>query len=299
MNDPRYQFVFRNQAAPASIQAITGAIFRIPVQGKPISILDFSGIPSGALNIVVSVISRLAFELAMWSRRSIPILLVCEEAHRYIPADQSQGFNATRKAISRIAKEGRKYGVSLGIITQRPSELEPSTLSQCGTIFSMRLSNERDQKFVGAALPDSASNLLSFLPSLGTAETMVFGESVNLPMRIILSTLEAEYRPHSSSAEFTALWNAGEVSEPFMESVFTAWRNQSLDLEPAVIHEKEEVFNRRQEKTQFAHQPSHGNTERDAGVTRLDTISSQTASHQSTRVSDVRNMLNSAFHKNL
>jgi DNA helicase HerA-like ATPase len=297
MNDPRYQFVFRNQAAPTSIQAITGAIFRIPVQGKPISILDFSGIPSGALNIVVSVVSRLAFELAMWSQRSIPILLVCEEAHRYIPADQSQGFNATRKAISRIAKEGRKYGVSLGIITQRPSELEPSTLSQCGTVFSMRLSNERDQKFVGAALPDSAGNLLSFLPSLGTAETMVFGESVNLPMRVILSTLEAEYRPHSSSAEFTALWNDGEVSEPFMRSVFKAWRSRSFDPE-LTAGQNGEAANApdHHERTQFA-QP--GTSRQNVGVTRLDTAVPKTVSNQSTRVSEVRNMLNSAFHENL
>jgi len=127
----------------------------------------------------------------MWSERKIPILLVCEEAHRYIPADTTLGFNSTRRAISRIAKEGRKYGVSLAIISQRPSELEPSTLSQCSTIFSMRLSNEVDQNFVKAAVPDGAAELLSFLPSLGTAETMVFGESVNLPMRVVLNTLAA------------------------------------------------------------------------------------------------------------
>lgn len=228
LNDPRYAFVFRNQAAPRPIQEIVGRIFRIPVQGKPICILDFSSIPSEALNVVVSVVSRLAFELAMWSNRSIPILLVCEEAHRYIPADDKKGFQSTRRAISRIAKEGRKYGVSLAIISQRPSELEPSTLSQCSTIFSMRLSNERDQNFVRAAVPDGAGELLTFLPSLGTAETMVFGESVNLPMRIVLNTLHESRRPHSSSAAFTDLWGAGEISPGYMTGVFESWRTRSF-----------------------------------------------------------------------
>jgi hypothetical protein len=226
--DPRYAFTFRNQASPDSIQNIIGRIFRIPVAGKPISILDLSGIPSEALNIVVAVVSRLAFELAMWSERKIPILLVCEEAHRYIPADTTLGFNSTRRAISRIAKEGRKYGVSLAIISQRPSELEPSTLSQCSTIFSMRLSNEVDQNFVKAAVPDGAAELLSFLPSLGTAETMVFGESVNLPMRVILNTLAEEYRPHSSSASFSELWGGEEVTDEFMLKVFNQWRTRTI-----------------------------------------------------------------------
>lgn len=228
MADPRYQFIFRNQASPLPIENLVGRIFRIPVAGKPISILDFSGIPSEALNVVVSVVARLAFELATWSERRIPVLLVCEEAHRYIPADKSLGFHSTRRIIGRIAKEGRKYGVSLGIISQRPSELEASTLSQCSTIFSMRLSNELDQNFVRAAVPDGAAELLSFLPSLGTAETMVFGESVNLPMRVILNTLEEEYRPHSSSAEFTDLWNRPDVTPEFMETVFDRWRARSL-----------------------------------------------------------------------
>jgi len=236
LNDPRYQFIFRNQASANSIEGIIGRIFRIPVANKPISILDFSSIPSETLNIVVSVVSRLAFDLAVWSERRIPILLVCEEAHRYVPANRELGFNSTRKIISRIAKEGRKYGVSLGIISQRPSELEPSTLSQCSTIFSMRLSNEIDQNFVRAAVPDGADELLSFLPSLGTAESMVFGESVNMPMRVILNTLAEEYRPHSSSAKFTKLWAHDRTTPEFMRQVFHNWRTRATrtanDLAP-------------------------------------------------------------------
>lgn len=227
LSDPRYQFVFRNQARPDSIQNVLGSIFRIPVNGKPMSILDLSGIPSAALNIVVSVVSRLAFELALWSQRQIPILLLCEEAHRYIPADKSLGFASTRRAISTIAKEGRKYGVSLGIISQRPSELEASTLSQCSTVFSMRLSNERDQHFVRAAVPDGAVELLNFLPSLGTAETIVFGESVNLPMRVVLNHLSADLRPHSSSAKFSDQWNKADLTETQMNMVYENWHHRA------------------------------------------------------------------------
>jgi len=290
MADPRFQFAFRNQVAPKSIRDITGAIFRIPVQDKPICILDLSGIPSEALNVVVSVISRLAFELAMWSKRAIPILLVCEEAHRYIPADHKQGFAATRRAISRIAKEGRKYGVSLGIISQRPSELEPSTLSQCSTIFSMRLSNERDQNFVKAAIPDGAAELLSFLPSLGTAETMVFGESVNLPMRVVLNTLAEERRPHSSSAQFTDLWNSGEIAPAYMEDVYENWRTRSFDSKQQQPETPRQAINSK------------------PNVQKLTPRSQQarTASHvvsppsqNPNSITDIKKMLNSAFHKKI
>jgi len=298
MADPRYQFVFRNQAAPRTIQELTGEIFRIPVAGKPICILDFSGIPAQTLNIVVSVVSRLAFELAMWSQRKIPILLVCEEAHRYIPADIESGFAATRRSISRIAKEGRKYGVSLAIVSQRPSELEPSTLSQCSTIFSMRLGNERDQNFVRAAIPDGAADLLSFLPSLGTAETMVFGESVNLPMRVVLNTLAADRRPHSSSAEFTDLWSSGDISAEYMDGVFESWRTRTMggkvqaakpSTRPAQAHKPQQGSNTsaqaNQLRRQHAPQPA-ANTGIMSGT-------------PAERVTDVKRMLNKAFHNKI
>ena len=233
MADPRYGFVFRNQSAPRPIAEIVGRIFRLPVAGRPICILDFSSLPSETLNIVVSVISRLAFEVAMWSDRKVPILLVCEEAHRYIPGDPNLGFASTRRAIGRIAKEGRKYGVSLAIISQRPSELEETMLSQCSTIFSMRLSNEQDQLFVKAAVPDGAEELLNFLPSLGTAESMIFGEAVSMPMRVLLSTLEAEYRPHSSSAKFTDVWAEGDPGPRFIAQIFENWRHRRIDAPEA------------------------------------------------------------------
>ena len=309
MADPRYQFVFRNQASPLPIENLVGRIFRIPVAGKPISILDFSGIPSEALNVVVSVVARLAFELATWSERRLPVLLVCEEAHRYIPADKSLGFHSTRRIIGRIAKEGRKYGVSLGIISQRPSELEASTLSQCSTIFSMRLSNELDQNFVRAAVPDGAADLLSFLPSLGTAETMVFGESVNLPMRIILNTLEEEYRPHSSSAEFTDLWNRPDVTPQFMETVFERWRARSLGKNT------KQALPVRAAGSQSTVQSVRHNLRQQSASTTVNTpqpaqnpITASTAqmrqrlqsvASKPTSLSDVKSLLNTAFNRDM
>jgi len=310
MADPRYQFIFRNQASPLPIETLVGRIFRIPVAGRPISILDFSGIPSEALNVVVSVVARLAFELATWSERRLPVLLVCEEAHRYIPADKSLGFHSTRRIIGRIAKEGRKYGVSLGIISQRPSELEASTLSQCSTIFSMRLSNELDQNFVRAAVPDGAAELLSFLPSLGTAETMVFGEAVNLPMRIILNTLEEEYRPHSSSAEFTDLWNKPDATDEFMETVYERWRARSLGKNTkqgaitspqtavqSVRHSlRQQVAAAPVQSPQPAAQPLRNPVAASATQMRqrLQSVASKPSS-----LTDVKSMLNTAFNRDM
>ena len=291
--DPRYKFVFKNQASPRSIRDLTGHIFRIPVNGKSVSILDFSGIPSDALNIVVSVVSRLAFELAMWSKRRIPILLVCEEAHRYIPSDPNLGFHSTRKAISRIAKEGRKYGVSLGIISQRPSELEPSTLSQCSTVFSMRLSNERDQKFVRAAISDGAADLLEFLPSLGTAETMVFGESVNLPMRVIMNTLEEQYRPHSSSAEFTDLWNTDDLTEEFMTGVYENWRERQFSQGRRTRRAPSPAIS-----SQNAHKPQES-TIRKLHAQSARAADPGPATALKSSLHDVKSMLNTAFHNNI
>lgn len=306
--DPRYAFIFRNQAKPRPLEETIGRIFRLPVNGKPISILDFSSIPSETLNVVVSVVSRLAFELATWSNRKIPILLVCEEAHRYIPRDASQGFHATRRIISRIAKEGRKYGVSLGIISQRPSELEPSTLSQCSTIFSMRLSNEVDQNFVRAAVPDGAAELLTFLPSLGTAETMVFGEAVNLPMRVLLNNLPEEYRPHSSSASFTKLWAQDTSTPELMEQVFASWKTRThghvIDESPEPVPQP--TFQRKAPNLdqltmaqRVAAAPSLRRTNVEPGLSKLSALRGQPHPPDSNPQSgnDIKQLLNAAFHR--
>lgn len=193
INDPRYHFMFSNNTISDTIMETIAHIFRIPGDGRPISTFQLSGIPSEVVNSVASVLCRMAFELALWSNGAIHMLVVCEEAHRYVPADPELGFFPTRQAIARIAKEGRKYGVSLGIITQRPGELDQTILSQCSTLFAMRLSNDRDQDIIRSAIPNSSISTTSFLSSIGNGEAIAFGEAIRVPMRMRFSRVD-DYR---------------------------------------------------------------------------------------------------------
>jgi hypothetical protein len=143
----------------------------------------------------------MAFEVALWSKGAIQILVVCEEAHRYVPADPNLGFFPTRQAIARIAKEGRKYGCSLGIITQRPNELDQTILSQCSTVFALRLSNDRDQEIIAKALPNSSASALSFISSLANGEAIAFGEAVPVPMRLRFNRVKESLLPSAHGAE--------------------------------------------------------------------------------------------------
>src|ERR1700744_2244538 len=162
---------------------IVGLLFRRPANGVPMTVLQLAGFPSEVVDAIVSVLSRMAFDLGVWSDGGSPLLLVCEEAHRYMAADYSVGFGPTRRALSRIAKEGRKYRVSLGLVSQRPAELDPTILSQCATLFAMRLANDRDQALLKSALSDDTAELLSFIPTLGVREAIAFGEAVPIPTR--------------------------------------------------------------------------------------------------------------------
>ncbi|MET0359469.1 MAG: DUF87 domain-containing protein [Pararhizobium sp.] len=184
VNDPRYTFMFSSNTINDTILETIAKIFRIPGDGRPITTFQLAGIPSEVVNSVASVLCRMAFEIGLWSNGGVHMLVVCEEAHRYVPSDQSLGFLPTRQAIARIAKEGRKYGVSLGMITQRPGELDPTILSQCSTVFAMRLSNDRDQDIIRSAIPDSSVSTMSFLSSIGNGEAIAFGEAVSVPMRM-------------------------------------------------------------------------------------------------------------------
>ncbi|MEM7461031.1 MAG: ATP-binding protein, partial [Pseudomonadota bacterium] len=148
---------------------------------------------------VASVLCRLAFDVALASNSKVKTLVVCEEAHRYIPADVSSGFAPTRGAIARIAKEGRKYGVSLAIITQRPNELDPTILSQCNTIFSLRLGNDADQDVMRKAISNGSRSTLAFLSSLADRECIAFGSAVSTPMRMRFRNLAASARPSSQN----------------------------------------------------------------------------------------------------
>ena len=163
--------------------------------GGPITCFEMAGMPSEVVNSVCSVPARLAFDLALWSEGKLRLLVLCEEAHRYMPADPRLGFAPTRHALSRIAKEGRKYGCYLGVVTQRPGELDPTILSQCSTVFSMRLANEQDQAIIRSAIANSSASTLSFLASMGQREAIAFGEGVATTMRLKFEMLPAELIP--------------------------------------------------------------------------------------------------------
>lgn len=200
INDPRYHFMFSSNTITDTILETIARIFRIPGEDRPITTFQLAGIPSEVVNSVASVLCRMAFEIGLWSNGGVHMLVVCEEAHRYVPADQSLGFIPTRQAIARIAKEGRKYGVSLGIVTQRPGELDPTILSQCSTVFAMRLANDRDQEIIRSAIPNSSSSTTSFISSIGNGEAIAFGEAVAVPMRMRFSRVDQKNLPRANSA---------------------------------------------------------------------------------------------------
>jgi DNA helicase HerA-like ATPase len=148
--------MFVRDAVDDTLADIVCRLIRFPVDDKPITIIDLSGVPSEIVDVVVSIISRMIFDFALWSAepQAAPVLLVCEEAHRYVPRDEKLGFSPTRRAITRIAMEGRKYGVSLCLVSNRPSGLSPTMLAQCNTIFALRMSNQQDHDFIRSALPE-------------------------------------------------------------------------------------------------------------------------------------------------
>ena len=226
--DPRYSFMFSGMLVADTMQDFIAKIFRLPSNGKPISIIDVSAMPSDITSTVVSVLSRLVFDYAIWARDEPqrPILLVCEEAHRYIPNSTVGRGQAVRRILERIAKEGRKYGVSLGLITQRPSDLAEGVLSQCGTIISMRLNNDRDQAFVKAAMPEGARGFLDSIPALRNREAIICGEGVAVPIRVSLDDLEEARRPASADPSFTDLWRQCGGEHDILDRTITRWRSQ-------------------------------------------------------------------------
>ena len=227
--DKRFSFLVRPDAdVTDGLADIIKQYLRIPVGDKPISIIDLSGIPSDVVDVVVSVLCRMVFDFAVWSPRpvKVPILLVCEEAHRYAPRSDAAAFQPTKQALARIAKEGRKYGVSLGLISQRPSELAETILSQCNTLIALRMSNEQDQHFVQRALPDAVKSLVDSLPTLRAQEALIVGEGTAVPVRVRFSDLHEDRRPHSADVPFASLWSVDTADEAYVTDIVRRWRQQ-------------------------------------------------------------------------
>jgi DNA helicase HerA-like ATPase len=224
-NDPRYTFMFDNANVGGDTMAeVISYLFRLPANGRPMTIMQLAGFPAEVVDSVVSVLCRMAFDFGLWSDGVSPLLFVCEEAHRYAAADRNIGFGPTRKAVSRIAKEGRKYGVFLGLVTQRPAELDATIISQCNTLFAMRLANDRDQALLRSAVSDAAANLLSFVPSLGTREVLAFGEGVALPTRLRFKEVPVHQLPRSEATIASAPSVTAGHDMHFVAAVLERWR---------------------------------------------------------------------------
>jgi hypothetical protein len=190
LSDPRLQFFREPAGTVTGPDPLLEAMIEWLGAEKPVSVLDFSGVPSTASELAIGVVLDLLFEAAMRSAhdgpgigRPRPLLVVLEEAHRYLGESASR---LAETAANRIAREGRKYGVGLMMVTQRPSELPDTALAQCGTMITLRLTNAADHAKIRSALPDTVVGLVAALPSLRTGEAVISGESVVLPTRTLL-----------------------------------------------------------------------------------------------------------------
>jgi uncharacterized protein len=198
-----------------------------------ITIVDLSGVPFEVLSITVSLVSRLIFDFCFHYSKlqhsqqllnDIPVLLVCEEAHNYVPQSENVAFRSSKKSIERIAKEGRKYGLSLMIVSQRPSEISESIFSQCNNFISLRLTNNNDQKYVKYLLPDNSTSLVDVLPNLSSGEGIVVGDSVILPMVVKFPKPMPE--PRSQSVNSYKEWQT-EWKDITFEEVIKKWRKEN------------------------------------------------------------------------
>jgi len=229
-NDPRYNFMFENANVGGDTMAeVICHLFRIAPGAKPMTVMQLAGLPVEVVDSVVSVVGRMAFEFGLWSDGAFPILFFCEEAHRYASADRALGFGPTRRALSRIAKEGRKCGVFLGLASQRPAELDATIISQCSTLFVMRMANDRDQEIIRSAVSDAAASLVNLVSSLGTREVLAFGEGVSLPVRMVFADLPKHLIPSSEAVRNTHSGATREAPHDHVDMIVARWRGASIN----------------------------------------------------------------------
>ena len=194
-----------------------------------ITIIDVSGVPFEVLSVTISLISRIIFDFCFHysktkhskgEKNDIPVLLVCEEAHNYVPASDYAAYRASKKSIERIAKEGRKYGLSLMVVSQRPSEVSPTIFSQCNNFVALRLTNKADQNYIKGLLPENTNSISDLLPSLASGEALVVGDAILMPSVVQLEKPSPE--PQSASVDVFKEWSC-EWKEPSFEDVITKW----------------------------------------------------------------------------
>jgi DNA helicase HerA-like ATPase len=195
-----------------------------------VRIVDLSGIPNEVAGIASAVIARTLFNMKVWQtakeRQASPTLLVCEEAHRYVPNSGEAQYEAAQEAIRRIAKEGRKYGLGLMLVSQRPSEVEATVLSQCNSWIILRITNETDREHVRSILPDSLAGLTKVLSGLRRREAIVVGQAVLLPSRILIRELDLDQLPQSQDVDFDIGWQNEPMKDAKIKEIGDRWRIQ-------------------------------------------------------------------------
>lgn len=197
-----------------------------------VTIIDLSGIPFEVLSITVSLISRLVFDFAFHyskikhandEQNDIPFMIVCEEAHNYIPKTGGAEYKASKKSIERIAKEGRKYGLSLMVVSQRPSEVSETIFSQCNNFISLRLTNVNDQSYVKALMPENSNAIADILPNLGSGECLIVGDATLIPSVVKLDLPDPQ--PKSQSVKFKDEWHKDWKDVSF-EEIIKRWKKE-------------------------------------------------------------------------
>ena len=244
MNDPRFDFALNPGGyVPDSDGKVTKDIetlLSLWMGEKTLSVFDVSGVPSGILHDIIGILLRVMYDALFWSRnlaqggRKRPLLIVMEEAHNYLGSDNNCRAS---KIVRRIVKEGRKYGISAMIVSQRPSEIDPTILSQCGTTIALRLTNSNDRGIIANTVSDNLSNLVNMLPILKTGESIIVGEAVRMPMRAIITYPDVKNRPDSNDPEVASDeagrggWNSPlTVKEEDYKNIEKAWRLQNVNL---------------------------------------------------------------------
>jgi len=199
-----------------------------------VKIVDLSGVPNEVAGTASAVIARTLFSVKLWQtpeeRKQTPILLVCEEAHRYVPNRGEAQYEAAQEAIRRLAKEGRKYGIGLMLVSQRPSEVEATVLSQCNSWVVLRITNDADREHVRSILPDSLAGLTKVLSGLRRREAVFVGQATTLPSRILIKDLPPEKLPRSHDIDFDKGWQHDPLDDDQLKEIGNRWRLQKRQI---------------------------------------------------------------------
>jgi DNA helicase HerA-like ATPase len=227
LNDVRYDFLLRprKRRSSASLADLLRDFVGLGEPKRPVTVVDISTVPFDVRPVVAAQVGRLAFEFNFWNPlyREFPLLLICEEAHAYITREYSQQWAGARKSMERIAKEGRKYGVGLAVVSQRPHEVSETVLAQCGTFLCLRVTNPDDQTYIARLVPESQRGLVDILAGLGNAECLALGEAVPLPTRLRFH--RPEPAPNSEDIDFYRQWKEGPADID-VAAVVSRWRRQ-------------------------------------------------------------------------